>query len=90
MTLRMYADRKGWPLDSVGVRLRHSRTHAEDCAACEAQSGLISRIDVELTLGGALDATQRERLAEIADRCPVHRTLTTQTHVETTLSEPPG
>ncbi len=85
MTLRMYADRKGWPLESVDVKLRHSRTHAEDCAAGEAESGLISRIDVELEVHGELDDTQRRRLAEIADRCPVHRTLITETHIETEL-----
>ena len=87
MTLKMYAVRKGWALEGVGVKLRHSRTHAQDCAACEAENGLISRIDVELDIDGQLDATQRQRLLEIADRCPVHRTLTTQTHIETQLTE---
>lgn len=90
MTLKMYADRKGWPLERVSVRLRHARTHAEDCARCEAETGMISLIDAELTVEGDLDEAQRARMAEIADRCPVHRTLTTQTHIETVLLEEDG
>jgi len=89
MTLRMYAERKGWPLERVSVKLHHARTHAEDCAACEAETGMISLISAELQVEGGLDEAQRGRLAEIADRCPVHRTLTTQTHIETALVDGP-
>ena len=85
MTLRMYADRKGWPLEKVEVTLRHEGLHAEDCADCESGSGRIDRIDTVLTLEGALSAEQRSRLEEIADRCPVHRTLTSETVIPTEL-----
>ncbi len=85
MTLRMYADRKGWPLQAVRVRARHSRIHAEDCVDCVTEKGLVDRIDVELEVFGSLDADQRDRLHEIADRCPVHRTLQSETRIETAL-----
>lgn len=85
MTLRGYAKRKGWPLDGLAITLRHQHIHAEDCEECETEEGKIDRIDRELSLEGALDDSQRERLLEIADRCPVHRTLTTETHVVTRL-----
>ncbi len=75
MTLRMYADRKGWPLESVTVRLSHRKSHARDCADCETDHGLIDEINREIGLRGDLDETQRQRLLEIAARCPVHRTL---------------
>jgi len=75
MTLRMYADRKKWPLTGVETRLRHSRIHAKDCEECESTSGRIDRIERTITLEGDLDDEQRARLLEIADRCPVHRTL---------------
>jgi uncharacterized OsmC-like protein/pimeloyl-ACP methyl ester carboxylesterase len=75
MTLRMYADRKKWPLKSVDVNLKHSKIHAQDCRECETVKGYIDRIERELELGGPLDDSQRQRLLEIADRCPVHRTL---------------
>src|SRR5204863_2365952 len=83
MTLRMYADRKGIPLTRATVRLRHDRIHAEDCANCETERGMISRISREITLEGELDADQRARLMAIADRCPVHRTLTSEIVIET-------
>ena len=86
MTLRMYASRKQWPLESVTVTLRHSRIHARDCADCETESGQLDRIDRVITLAGALDADQRRRLLEIADRCPVHRTLHSEVNVRTTLT----
>jgi putative redox protein len=85
ITLRMYAQRKGWPLDAVDVTLTHGRIHAEDCADCESTSGLVDRIDVSLRLRGDLTPEQRQRLAQIADRCPVHQILTTETVVRTSL-----
>jgi putative redox protein len=85
MTLRMYADRKGWPLDSVRVTLQHSRIHAEDCAHCETTKGWIGHIDREIELTGALDDSQRQRLLQIADQCPVHQTLTSEIDISTSL-----
>ena len=82
MTLRMYADRKKWPLEAVEARLTHSKIHAQDCEECEQKDGKIDHIARELTLIGDLDDAQRKRLLEIADRCPVHRTL--ESHVEVT------
>ena len=87
MTLRMYAERKGWPLGTVTARLRHEKVHAQDCAACETEEGKIDRIERELEITGDLDEDQRQRLLDIADRCPVHRTLENEVHVETTLLE---
>jgi putative redox protein len=78
MTLRMYADRKGWPLERVTVRLRHDKIHARDCEDCETQTGRIDRIERELHLEGELDEAQRARLMDIADKCPVHRTLNSE------------
>lgn len=75
MTLRMYADRKGWPLESVTVRLSHRKVHARDCAECETEDGLIDEIRREIDVRGPLDVDQRRRLLEIASRCPVHKTL---------------
>lgn len=83
MTLRMYADRKKWPLTGVETRLRHSRIHAEDCEDCESASGRIDRIERTIALEGDLDDGQRRRLLEIADRCPVHRTLTNEIVIDT-------
>jgi putative redox protein len=85
MTLALYARRKGWPLDGVTVRLRHSRIHAEDCADCETKEGKLDQIEVELALSGRLDETQRARLMQIADMCPVHRTLTSEIKIRTRL-----
>ena len=77
MTLRMYADRKKWPLEGVEVVLRHRADHRKDCEDCPGEKAQrIDAITRELTLRGPLNAEQRERLTEIADRCPVHRTLT--------------
>ncbi|RMD62095.1 MAG: OsmC family peroxiredoxin [Planctomycetota bacterium] len=83
MTLRMYADRKGWPLEAVEVRLRHCRLHAQDCEECESTEGMVDRIDRALLLTGPLSAEQRARLVEIAQKCPVHRTLTSETVIRT-------
>ena len=83
MTVRMYADRKGWPLESVRVTLRHSRIHAEDCADCESTKGWIDHIDCDVEFVGDLDDTQRQRLMQIAERCPVHQTLTSEVDIAT-------
>ncbi|SEB25335.1 MULTISPECIES: OsmC family protein [unclassified Mycobacterium] len=85
MTIRMYADKKGLPLEQVRVSLRHSRIHAKDCAECETQQGMVDHIDRDIELIGDLDDEQREKLLAIAERCPVHRTLTSSVHVSTSL-----
>jgi putative redox protein len=85
MTLELYARRKGWPLESVTVRLRHMKIHAEDCADCETKEGMIDRIEREIELTGPLDAGQKSKLMEIADKCPVHRTLSREINVRTRL-----
>lgn len=85
MTIALYARRKAWPLEAVTVRLRHSKIHAADCAECETREGRIDRIDREVELHGALDETQRVRLLEIANKCPVHRTLTSEIDIRTRL-----
>ena len=89
ITLRMYADHKKWPLDAVEVRLNHDKIHAEDCDDCDEapKKGKIDRIQRELVVEGALDEAQRKRLAEIANRCPVHRTLESKAHIVTQLRE---
>ena len=88
MTLRLYADKKGWPLAGVDVRLRHDRIHAEDCATCDTDAGgYADRFEREIALAGELDADQRARLLEIADRCPVHRTLMGQKEIVTRLAD---
>ncbi|MET0622461.1 MAG: OsmC family protein [Pyrinomonadaceae bacterium] len=79
MTLTLYARRKGWPLERVRVRLRQRRVHAKDCAECESDAeGFIHHIERAVELEGDLDEEQRARLQEIAHRCPVHRTLTSE------------
>lgn len=88
MTIRMYADRKGWPLARVDVALRHSRIHADDCANCETTSGMVDRIQREITLHGDLSDEQRARLLDIADKCPVHRTLHSEISIDTTEIRP--
>lgn len=85
MTIRMYAQSKGWPLEDAVVRLSHRKIHAEDCRDCDEKGGQIDRIERELELHGELDDTQRQRLLEIAGRCPVHRTLTGEVRIGTTL-----
>ncbi|HXO27941.1 MAG TPA: bifunctional alpha/beta hydrolase/OsmC family protein [Thermoanaerobaculia bacterium] len=85
MTMRLYADRKGWPLAGTRVRLRHSRDHEADCENCVAGDARIERIDRELELLGPLTEAQRVRLAEIADHCPVHRTLRSRIEIVTKL-----
>ena len=85
MTMAMYARRKKWPLERVTVRLRHSRVHAEDCAACETQNARLTVIDREIVLNGSLDEDQPARLLAIANRCPVHLTLSARIDIRTTL-----
>jgi putative redox protein len=88
MTLRMYAERKRIPLEHVSVLLRHSKIHASDCANCETSQGQIDRIDRTITLDGDLDEATRARLLAIADKCPVHRTLTSEVDIRTALADP--
>ena len=83
MTLRLYADNKKLPLQRVSVRLTHNKIHAEDCLNCETKEGMIDRIDRNITLEGALSADERKRLMEIADKCPVHRTLESEIEIRT-------
>lgn len=87
MTIRMYADRKKLPLDRVAVRLRHRKIHAQDCAECETTEGKVDVIEREIELTGDLDAATRARLMEIADKCPVHRTLHSEIVVHTRMAE---
>ena len=84
MTMRLYAERKQMPLDRVTVRLSHDKIHAEDCENCETKTGMIDRIERTITVEGALGADDRARLMEIADKCPVHRTLTSEIDIRTT------
>ncbi len=84
MTVRMYSDRKQWPLEHIVVESRHSRIHAKDCAECETATAMVDRIDRNITLVGPLDADQRAKLLDIADRCPVHRTLRSEVSIHTT------
>jgi len=86
MTIALYARRKGWPLSEVTVRLHHSRIHAEDCAECETKQGLLDRIDTEITVAGEFTEEQRAKLLEIANKCPVHRTLRSEINIRTTLA----
>jgi putative redox protein len=89
MTLRLYADRKQFPLKRTQVRLQHDRIYATDCAECETKSGMIDRIECVITLEGDLNDEQRGRLMEIADKCPVHRTLKSEVDIRT-VEEPVG
>lgn len=81
MTATLYARRKGWPLQGVTARLRHSRIHATDCVECETKEGKIERIELDIEFAGPLSNEQRSKLLEIAKKCPVHRTLTSETNI---------
>jgi uncharacterized OsmC-like protein len=85
MTVSLYARRKQWPLEGVTVRLRHSRIHAADCGECETKDGRLDRIERDVELHGALTEEQRARLLDIASKCPVHKTLTSEIDIRTRL-----
>jgi putative redox protein len=78
MTVALYARRKNWPLEAVTVRLRHSKIHAVDCADCETKEGMLDHIENDLEFVGQLTQEQRSKLLEIAEKCPVHRTLVSE------------
>jgi uncharacterized OsmC-like protein len=83
MTVGMYARRKAWPLEEVTVHLRHSKIHATDCAECETKEGMLDRIERDIHFTGPLTDGQRSKLLEIANKCPVHRTLTSEIDIVT-------
>jgi uncharacterized OsmC-like protein/pimeloyl-ACP methyl ester carboxylesterase len=83
MTMRMYADLKSLPVERITVTLKHNKIHAQDCAECETREGKIDQIEREISIEGTLDADQRKRLMEIADKCPVHRTLKSEVRILT-------
>jgi putative redox protein len=83
MTVRMYAERKQWPLEGVQISLSHARVHAEDCAECETKLGMVDRIELGISFTGDLSEEQQGRLLEIANMCPVHRTLVSRAQIDT-------
>jgi uncharacterized OsmC-like protein len=85
MTLQLYAKHKGWPLQRVTVVIKHDKIYAVDCANCETREGRIDQLEREITLEGPLDEAQKKRLLEIAERCPVHRTLSREVNLVTRL-----
>ena len=85
MTVRMYAERKQWPLKEVQVSLSYARIHAEDCAECDTKIGMVDRIEVEVSFTGDLSEDQQRKLFEIANECPVHRTLISRVHIDARL-----
>ncbi|AUC95882.1 osmotically inducible protein C [Bradyrhizobium sp. SK17] len=87
MTMRMYADRKSLPVDRITVTLQHSKIYAKDCEECETREGMLDQIDRVIRIEGNLDADQRKRLMEIADKCPVHKTLTSEVRIVTKAAE---
>ncbi|HEV2271865.1 MAG TPA: OsmC family protein [Steroidobacteraceae bacterium] len=90
ITVRMYAERKHWPLEAVRVVLTHAKVHAEDCVACETEVRSLDQIEMEISFTGELSDDQRQRLLAIAGKCPVHRTLTSQVRINTRAVQPPG
>jgi uncharacterized OsmC-like protein len=86
MTLRLYAQRKGMDLKRITVKLRHYRVHVEDCVDCESKPNFLFHIDREIRVEGKLTEEQKRRLLEIAEHCPVHRTLTSKIEIKTTLT----
>src|SRR5438034_3418183 len=87
MTVGLYARRKQIPLENITVSLRHSRIYAKDCEECETKEGMLDRIDVEVELAGSLSAEQHDKLMEIAAKCPVHRTLTSEVNIRLRAAE---
>jgi putative redox protein len=85
MTMTLYAHRKAWPLEDVIVHLRHSKVHAADCADCERKDVTLDQIEREIHLSGNLSGEQRARLLDIANKCPVHKALSSGIHIETRL-----
>jgi putative redox protein len=85
MTVRMYAERKQWPLHGVQVSLSYEKIHAEDCAECETKVGMVDRIEVGISFTGDLSEEQQRKLLEIANKCPVHRTLVSRCQIDTRL-----
>jgi uncharacterized OsmC-like protein len=81
MTVGLYARQKQFPVESITVSLWHSRIHAKDCEECETKEGMLDRIDVEVKITGSLSAEQHDKLMEIASKCPVHRTLTSEINI---------
>jgi putative redox protein len=81
MTVALYARRKGWPLQHVKVWLRHDRIHAVDCVECETKEGRLDQVRWSLQLSGALTVEQRDKLLEISQKCPVHRTLRSEVRI---------
>ena len=81
MTVGLYARRKQWPLENITVSLWHSRIHAKDCEECDTKEGMLDRIEVEVDLTGSLTPEQHAKLMEIAAKCPVHRTLTSEINI---------
>lgn len=88
MTVGLYARRKRMPLENITVSLRHSRIHAKDCEECETKEGMLDRIEVEIELSGPLTAEQHAKLMEIAAKCPVHRTLTSEINIRLQAARP--
>jgi putative redox protein len=86
MTVRMYADRKQWPLREVRTAVSHVRSYGADCEDCEQSGAMVDRIERQITLLGELSEEQRNRLLQIAERCPVHRTLTSKIAIHTALA----
>jgi len=83
MTIGLYARKRGWPLEKITVSLRHAKIHARDCEDCETKEGRIDRINLEILLDGALSDEQRAKLIEVAGKCPVHQTLTSEINIKT-------
>ena len=87
MTMRMYANHKGFKLDRAEVRLSHSKIHAEDCAECETKKGKVDHIETEINITGDLTEEERQKIFEIAEKCPVHKTITGEIIIDATLKD---
>ena len=85
MTVRMYAERKGWPLDGMDITVSHEKVKASQCDECESTKGFVDIFDCDMTFHGDLDAAQHDRLKEISTRCPVHRSLLNETVIRSNL-----